>query len=102
MPFDPKHDIADVAVIGAGGAGLLAGIAAARAGAKTVIYERNKQPAKKVAISGGGRCNFSNTLDARKFVQIFGDKNSSMLGHSLRVFSKDELIAMLAQYGVEG
>src|SRR5207253_714274 len=102
MPFDPKHEIADVAVIGAGGAGLLAGIAAARAGAKTVIYERMKTPARKVAISGGGRCNFSNTLNPRKFGQLFGDKNSSHLGHSLRAFSNEDVIKMLAQYGVEG
>jgi len=102
MPFDPKHEIADVAVIGAGGAGLLAGIAAARAGAKTVIYERMKTPARKVAISGGGRCNFSNTLNPRKFVQLFGDKNSSHLGHSLRAFSNEDAIKLLAQYGVEG
>ena len=55
MSFNPKNETADVAVIGAGGAGLLAGIAAAQAGAKAVVYERNKMPAKKVAISGGGR-----------------------------------------------
>jgi predicted Rossmann fold flavoprotein len=102
MTFDPNKETADVAIIGAGGAGLLAGIAAARAGAKTVIYERMKTPARKVAISGGGRCNFSNTLDARSFVRLFGDKNAHLLGHSLRAFGNDELIAMLAQYGVEG
>jgi len=102
MTFDPKSDSADVAVIGAGGAGLLAGISAARAGAKTVLYERMKTAAKKVAISGGGRCNFTNTLDARRFVQLFGDKHSARLGTSLRAFSNRDVIAMLAQYGVEG
>lgn len=102
MPFDPRLEIADVAVIGAGGAGLLAGIAAAEAGARTVIFERMKVPARKVAISGGGRCNFSNTLDARRFVRLFGDKNAGMLGNSLRALSNDELIAMLSRYGVEG
>jgi hypothetical protein len=100
--FDPKRDIADVAVTGAGGAGLLAGIAAARSGARTVVYERMKTPGKKIAISGGGRCNFTNTLEAREFVRKFGDKNAGMLGHALRAFSKDDLIAMLAAYGIEG
>ena len=97
-----ENEIPDVAVIGAGGAGLLAGIAAARAGARTVLYERMKTAARKVAISGGGRCNFTNTLDARQFVRLFGDKNSGHLGHSLRVFSNQDVIDMLAQYGVEG
>src|SRR4051812_32792109 len=95
-------EISDVAVIGAGGAGLMAGISAAREGATTVIYERMKVPAKKVAISGGGRCNFSNTLDARSFVRLFGDKNASFLGHALRAFSNSDVIDLLKQYGVEG
>ncbi|HLX65251.1 MAG TPA: NAD(P)/FAD-dependent oxidoreductase [Planctomycetota bacterium] len=95
-------EIIDVAVIGAGGAGFLAAIAAARAGAKTVLFERMKTPAKKIVISGGGRCNFSNTLDARKFVRLFGDKNASKLGNALRAFSNDDLIALLKNYGVEG
>ena len=97
-----QQEIADVAVIGAGGAGLLAAIAAARGGARTVLYERMKTAARKVAISGGGRCNFSNTLDARQFVRLFGDKNAGNLGHSLRTFSNSDLIGLLAQYGVEG
>ncbi len=95
-------NVIDVAVIGGGGSGLLAGIAAAQAGAQTVVFERMKTPARKVAISGGGRCNFTNTLDARKFVRLFGDKNASQLGHALRAFSKDDLIALLARYGIEG
>jgi predicted Rossmann fold flavoprotein len=102
MEFDPKTSIADVAVIGAGGAGLLAGIAAAREGAQTVLYERMKTAARKVAISGGGRCNFSNTLSPRDFVKLFGDRNAPLLGHSLRSFSRDELVAMLSKYGIEG
>ena len=102
MTFNPRTDPADVAVIGAGGAGLLAAIAAARAGAKTVLYERMKTAARKVAISGGGRCNFTNTLDPRQFVRLFGDKNSGHLGHALRAFSNQEVIELLGQYGVEG
>ena len=92
---------AAVAVIGAGGAGLLAGIAAARAGVRTVLYERNAKPARKVAISGGGRCNFSNTLDARRFVKLFGDDHAKLLGHALRALSNADLRAMLAR-GFEG
>src|ERR1700749_2126250 len=84
----------DVAVIGAGGAGFLAAISAARAGARTVLFERMKTPAKKVVISGGGRCNFSNTLDARKFVRLFGDRNATKLGNALRTFSNTDVIEM--------
>src|SRR5438552_2852823 len=107
MPAQPltpdfKSPSVSVAIIGGGGAGLLAGIAAARQGAATTIFERMKTPARKVAISGGGRCNFTNALPPRDFVKKFGDKNSAFLGHALKAFSNDDLIAMLSKYGVEG
>ncbi len=97
-----SSDLIDVAVIGAGGAGFLAAIGAARAGARTVLFERMKTPAKKVVISGGGRCNFSNTLDARQFVRLFGDRNSSKLGNALRTLSNEGVIELLKTHGVEG
>ncbi|MCY3023762.1 MAG: aminoacetone oxidase family FAD-binding enzyme [Planctomycetota bacterium] len=102
MDLNPATETADVAVIGAGAAGLLAGIGAARAGARTVVYERMATPARKIAIAGGGRCNFTNTLDARAFVRRFGDTHAAKLGHALRAFSNDELLALLARHGVEG
>lgn len=92
----------DVAVIGAGGAGLLAAISATRAGARTVLFERMRTPAKKVAISGGGRCNFSNTLDPRRFVKLFGDEHAKHLGHALKLLSNKALQDLLAQHGVGG
>lgn len=91
----------DVAVIGGGAAGLMAGIAAARAGARTVVYERMVRPGRKVAIAGGGRCNFTNTLNAREFVRRFGGRNARHLGHALRAFPRDGLLALLAAHGVE-
>jgi predicted Rossmann fold flavoprotein len=46
-----------VAVIGAGAAGLLAALSAARAGAPVVLIERTSDGGRKILISGGGRCN---------------------------------------------
>ena len=46
-----------VVVIGAGAAGLLAALAAARAGAPVVLLERTPDGGRKILISGGGRCN---------------------------------------------
>jgi len=90
----------DVAVIGGGAAGLLAGIAAARAGARTVVFERNAEPGRKVAIAGGGRCNFTNTCAPREFIRAFGDPNAVMLGHALRAFPNQHLIELLERRGV--
>jgi predicted Rossmann fold flavoprotein len=46
-----------VAVIGAGAAGLLAALSAARSGASVVLIERTRDGGRKILISGGGRCN---------------------------------------------
>lgn len=55
----------DVVVIGGGGAGIAAAIEAARKGAHTLICEKMPKLAKKVRISGNGRCNITNDrLDA--------------------------------------
>jgi predicted Rossmann fold flavoprotein len=50
----------DVAIVGAGAAGLLCGIEAGRRGRRTVVLEHNAQIGRKILISGGGRCNFTN------------------------------------------
>lgn len=49
-----------IAIVGAGAAGLMAAITAARQNAKVHLYEQNKAPAKKILASGNGRCNISN------------------------------------------
>ncbi len=50
----------DVAILGAGAAGLMAAIEAGRRGRRVVVLERAERPGKKILISGGGRCNFTN------------------------------------------
>jgi len=52
-----QQDAFDVAVVGAGPAGLTAAYRAAKAGARTLLLDRNAQPSRKIALSGGGRCN---------------------------------------------
>jgi len=50
-----------VAIVGAGAAGLMAAITAAKAGVKVDLYEQNSEVGKKILASGNGRCNISNT-----------------------------------------
>ena len=53
-------DIMDVVVIGSGPSGIMAAIAAAQQGAKTLLLEKGDRPGRKLLISGGGRCNVTN------------------------------------------
>ena len=50
----------DVVVIGAGAAGLMCAIEAGKRGRKVIIIDHANKPGKKILISGGGRCNFTN------------------------------------------
>ncbi|HEX4285346.1 MAG TPA: NAD(P)/FAD-dependent oxidoreductase [Terracidiphilus sp.] len=50
----------DVIVLGAGAAGLMCAAVAGQRGRKVALLEHNAQPGRKILISGGGRCNFTN------------------------------------------
>ena len=50
----------DVLVLGAGAAGLMCAIESARRGRRTLVLDLADRPGKKILISGGGRCNFTN------------------------------------------
>ncbi len=56
-----------VAVAGGGAAGMMAAIAAAEAGAKVVLIEKNEKTGKKIYITGKGRCNLTNTCADDEF-----------------------------------
>lgn len=49
----------DVVIVGAGAAGLMCGIEAARRGRRVAVLDHAKKPAEKIRISGGGKCNFT-------------------------------------------
>jgi len=55
-----ESEFFDVVVLGAGAAGLMCAIAAGKRGRRVLVIEHNERVGKKIAISGGGRCNFTN------------------------------------------
>lgn len=59
--IDLGQGVFDVAVIGAGPAGILAAISASKHGAKTLLVEKNDQIGRKILATGNGRCNVSNS-----------------------------------------
>ena len=50
----------DIIILGAGAAGLMAGIEAGKRGRKVLVLDHAQSPGEKIRISGGGRCNFTN------------------------------------------
>jgi predicted Rossmann fold flavoprotein len=67
----------DVAVLGAGAAGLLAGIRAAECGARVVVLEKNRRAGVKILMSGGTRCNLTNARGLRRLEAVSGPIDSA-------------------------
>ena len=65
-----------VVVIGGGAAGLMAATVAGEKGLKVTLIERNERPARKVMITGKGRCNVTNDTDVNGLVAAVTNKNS--------------------------
>ena len=86
----------DVAVVGAGAAGLMAAIFAARQGARVVALDGAKKLGAKILISGGGRCNV--THDVVNASDFNGSRNA--IAKILRTFDVPATIDFFANLGV--
>ena len=91
---------ADVLVLGAGAAGLMAGIRAAALGARTIVLEKNRKPGAKILASGGGRCNLTTTLRGHALEAAFREGQGRFLRFALRALPPDRLLAWFAGHGV--
>ena len=88
-----------IAIIGAGAAGLLAGITAAQCGAEVTIYEKMRQPGKKMLITGKGRCNITNACEIPDFVKNLPG-NGRFLNSALHRFTNDDIVFLLESNGL--
>lgn len=91
--------MANVLVIGGGAAGLLAGIAAAQSGARTVILEKMHRPGKKILITGKGRCNITNNCDLQEIIKNIPG-NGRFLNSALRRFTNQDIVQLLEDNGL--
>jgi predicted Rossmann fold flavoprotein len=89
----------DVAVIGAGAAGMLAAARAAERGRRVVLLEKNRKAGVKILMSGGTRCNITQATDRRGIVNAFG-RQGSFLHSALSALGPEELIALFNAEGV--
>ena len=66
----------DVIVLGAGAAGLMAAITAASRDRSVLVVEKSNKIGKKILMSGGGKCNFTNTsIEFDNFISQKNKKN---------------------------
>src|SRR3954471_9676054 len=111
----------DVAILGAGAAGLMAAIRAAERGRRVLLVEKNRRPGVKILMSGGARCNITNArgrrdlavvpgpIDpaydpseargARSIQQAFG-AGGKFLGPALRALSVERTVELFEQEGL--
>ncbi|HEX5370618.1 MAG TPA: NAD(P)/FAD-dependent oxidoreductase, partial [Dehalococcoidia bacterium] len=87
----------DVVVIGAGAAGLMCAIEAGKRGRRVLLLERNDRVGRKILISGGGRCNFTNLYASPE--QFISD-NPNFCRSALASYTPDDFIALVEQHGI--
>tara|TARA_R110002110_G_scaffold415856_3_gene658484 strand:- start:62003 stop:63184 length:1182 start_codon:yes stop_codon:yes gene_type:complete len=87
----------DVLIIGAGAAGLMCAIEAAKRGRKVLIIEHANKPGKKILMSGGGRCNFTNYNIAP---ENYISHNPHFVKSALSRYTQWNFIALVEQYGI--
>src|SRR5260370_35462403 len=88
----------DVIVIGAGAAGLFCAIEAGKHGRRVLVLEHSDRVGKKIAISGGGRCNFTNihTNPAN-----FLSENPHFCKSALARYTPGDFIALVEKHGIK-
>ncbi|MCI5163771.1 MAG: FAD-dependent oxidoreductase, partial [Candidatus Electrothrix sp. AX5] len=89
-----------ILVIGGGAAGMLAAGQAAANGAEVVLLEKMQRPGRKIAISGKGRCNLTNSTDLPDFINHFG-KNGRFLRQAFQHFFNQDLVHFFQEQGLE-
>ena len=88
-----------IAIIGGGAAGLLAGITAAQNGAQVTIFEKMRQPGKKMLITGKGRCNITNVAEKQELIRNIPG-NGKFLYSCLKAYDNEDVQLFFQNLGV--
>ena len=87
----------DVVVLGAGAAGLMCALTAAGKGRQVLVLEKSNKVGKKILMSGGGRCNFTNRIvEPENFIS----ENPHFCIAALNRYTPSDFIAMVERYGI--
>ena len=96
---DTNTKMAKIIVVGAGASGLMAAGQAASRGAEVFLLEKKKRPGNKIAISGKGRCNLTNTMDIDGFLEHF-NRSGRFLRQPFSHFFSPQLMQFFEELGV--
>ena len=87
----------DVAIVGAGAAGMMCAIEAGRRGRTVTLIEHSDKPGEKIRISGGGRCNFTNLhCGPNNFISA----NPHFAKSALKRYSQHDFIAWIDRHRI--
>ena len=95
MPSQPRQF--DVLVVGAGAAGLMAAAVAGKRGRRVAVLEHNAAPGRKILISGGGRCNFTNLHCAP---DRFLSQNPHFAKSALALYQPHHFLELVERYQI--
>ena len=87
----------DAIVLGAGAAGLMCAAQAGTRGRRVLVLDRADGPGKKILISGGGRCNFTNVHTAP---DRFISANPHFAKSALSRFTPEDFLALVERHGI--
>lgn len=88
----------DVIIIGGGAAGLFCAIEAGKRGKRTLVIEHNSQVGRKILISGGGRCNFTNKeVSANNFIS----QNPHFCKSALARYTPQDFIELVKKHKIQ-
>lgn len=95
----PEREV-ELAVVGAGAAGLWAAARSARGGRRTLLLEKTPRAGTKILASGGARCNLTTTLDAERAARLFGPAGERFLRPAFRALSPQDVRRHFEALGV--
>ncbi|MGD6833450.1 NAD(P)/FAD-dependent oxidoreductase [Sutcliffiella halmapala] len=90
----------DVIIIGGGPSGLMASIAAAEQKARVLLLDKGNKLGRKLAISGGGRCNVTNRLPVDEIIKHIPG-NGRFLYSAFSEFSNEDIIKFFEGLGIQ-
>jgi predicted Rossmann fold flavoprotein len=92
-----QMSVYDVVVIGGGAAGLMCALTAGRRGRHVLVLDSSNKVGKKILMSGGGRCNFTNLqVEAENFLSA----NAHFCKSALSCFTQWDFIAMVQEHEI--